>query len=205
MVFVLRHPVARLVSWYRYALQNARIGRDVPFADFLEMQHAGSDFAAKPQHRLVLAQGLYSRFLRPYFDFFGPDGVLVLFFEDLSAGAEGTIRKICRFAGIDPAFRPAWPLVQRNASGPVRSPAVHALYRRVREGVTARTHLSPRTQRFLRLLRTGFEPLYLRANRAPVSSTPEIPDEIFERLVDYYRADEPELERLLGVRPPWWD
>jgi hypothetical protein len=73
LVFVARHPVERLRSHYRHDVQRNREPRS--FAE-----------AASDPTSTYIRRSLYAKALKPYFDRFDPDQIIVASFTDLTEG-----------------------------------------------------------------------------------------------------------------------
>ncbi|MSP81995.1 MAG: hypothetical protein EXQ94_03430 [Alphaproteobacteria bacterium] len=97
-VVVLRDPVARAFSHFRHRQRNGR--EPGSFADALGKE--GTRLAENPLGWAGLFRdGLYSRFLEPYWGLFGREAMLVVRFEELADRPEVIVRDVCRFLGVD--------------------------------------------------------------------------------------------------------
>jgi hypothetical protein len=156
-IYVMRHPVDRLISHYKHERSQGTITEEIE--------------EAIERHPKLIEYGRYSRQLEPYLDSFGRDRVLPVFFDRLGGAPQQELERICRFIG-GPA-RPEWvdDLPRQNVSGrrlqrtPLRglvldSPSLRALGRlaipkpirtRIEEHWTfkASIKLSPDTEREL--------------------------------------------------------
>lgn len=91
-VYVMRHPVDRLVSHYMHEWSTG-------------IYHCGIEEAARKYPELV-AYGRYATQLDPYFATFGRDAVLPVFFDRLVREPQTELERICRFIGYRGA--PVW-------------------------------------------------------------------------------------------------
>lgn len=103
---VLREPVARAVSNWRFSTDNGFETR--PLEEALRESLAG-DRDWDPGKSSVspfayLQRGRYAHYLEPWVDQFGAD-VHVLFFEELTAGL-APVRRLYEVLGVDPDHRP---------------------------------------------------------------------------------------------------
>ena len=86
LLFILREPVSRLISWYKFAKQKAHISEQMSFDEYVEKQLKGGQFEKAKQAKLessqnnfipqyyflsALEQGCYSTYLQQYFDILG--------------------------------------------------------------------------------------------------------------------------------------
>lgn len=91
-VYVMRHPVDRLVSHYMHEWSTG-------------VYHCGIGEAINKYPELI-AYGRYAMQLEPYFEAFGHDAVLPVFFDRLVREPQAELERICRFIGYQ--GQPAW-------------------------------------------------------------------------------------------------
>lgn len=195
MVFLLREPVSRLESWFRFARQDGMIARDMDFGAFVRAQRKGEAASSAPQHLRVLEQGRYAGDLERWIRALGRNRVHVVFFEDLVADARSVVADICGCVGLDPAPLAELEYEVHNPTRATRFPGLHAAYKRIRYAVRQFTHDKPRLQGLMRVLRQQFEPLYWNLNRR-TSGRVEPSAREQRRLVDYYGDS---VETLSGI------
>lgn len=202
IIFILREPVSRLVSWYKFAKQNNFLPEKMTFDEYirLQLEYDGED--KKEQHLLALEQGRYSVYLNSYISLFGNDRILVVFYEDLSNNPMSVLKEICAFAGITPDFYNNYDFKVFNRTETLKSSKIHSLYIKLRVSVRKRSHNKPYIHFVFRHLRQIFEPLYLYLNaRSPENLMISSPAENF--LKDYYKGERQALEKLLRKTIPW--
>lgn len=205
IVVILREPIARLVSWRRYAIQNGLLDPGTTLADYIRVQfEAEATGEMLPQHMRALREGRYARFLTPWLETFGQDRLIVINYRDLMDDPAGVTRDICERAGIDPGFYDAYAFDIHNASRRVRWPRLHSAYRSLIWRVKPLVHDKPAARGALRGLRRTTDALLGRSgNRAPGGGRGDVlTDDDRRRLEDYYRGEPAELARLLG-RADW--
>ncbi len=91
-IYVMRHPVDRLVSQYIHEWTVRVIDTDIN--------------TALTEHRELIDYSLYARQLKPYIDTFGTNKVLPVFFESLFGQPQKEIERICQFLGYTGS--PVW-------------------------------------------------------------------------------------------------
>lgn len=98
IVAVLRHPVDRAFSHHSHFV--AAGGDDI--ADFASAVRAEDSRrrAGFPFTYQYLGWSRYSGQLRPFFELFGRDSVLVHLHDDLCADPDAVVRSTCRFLGV---------------------------------------------------------------------------------------------------------
>ena len=219
LVFSLREPISRIISWYRFALQIGRLPNSLSIDEYVErlfdvekkrqnckntqeFDVSSKDNSGDAQFMRVLPQGRYSGFLKCYLDRIGKEQIHTIFYEDLSKNPLDVMKDLCHFTELDSKFFDEYTFQVTNRTETMRNPDFHQKYRSLRFQVRRWTHNKPVLHNTLRAMRRGFEPLYLRLNTRSAESV-TLSDETQRRLVDYYRHDVDELAKLLGQQPPW--
>lgn len=91
IVYMVRHPLDRLLSHYLHNVGGGYESRELP------------DAVADPQSAYV-QRGLYAFQLEPYLEAFGSDRILIVSREELGSDRDETVRRAFAFAGVDPGF-----------------------------------------------------------------------------------------------------
>jgi hypothetical protein len=104
LIAILRNPVDRAYSWYKFCRRNH--DERVDFIHFLEVNSTALDW------------GLYHKHLQRYLDLFPRDSLLVLLYEELVCDPDGEFAKLARFLGLGGPFPTSRNLLERkiNAS-----------------------------------------------------------------------------------------
>jgi hypothetical protein len=204
LVFILRDPVERLVSWYRFARQNNLLPAQIDFDEYVRLQ-IESEGAAGPveQHLRALEQGRYSIYLAPYFDLFPPEALRILRLVDLKHEPSPLMVELCAWTGLAPSFFADYDFRVFNPTQTMKSARLNASYRHIREMLRLRVHDRPRLHRLLRTLRRRFEPALLRLNQRPDEQV-HISAATRSLLDAYYRDEPAALASLLGREPFAW-
>lgn len=162
ILIVLREPVSRLVSYFTFQQARLRIPETMTLEEYVaHAERLGDDDFRDPANEVYfgLRGGMYAEDLPAWVDEFGPD-VLVLFFEDLVARPEDTVRRAATFLGLDPA-----PLEGRGLSSENRTTGY-----RNRWLQRLALHVNDRYEPFLRrhhTLKRRLRGAYLRLNGRP--------------------------------------
>lgn len=199
LVFLLREPVDRLVSWFRFAKQLGWLDDQVTFDEYVDQQLRAVPFATDTRpHMRALEQGRYSHYLPPWQERFESGQILVAQLADLEADAARVVEQVCVHSGVAFDDLPAMEFAAENRSQAVRSPRVNRAYLRARHAGRMWAHDKPRIKRALAMGRRRLEPIYLAANRRS-SPALEASADTTATLAAFY-ADEPaRLEAILGV------
>ena len=204
LVFSLREPISRLISWYRFAKQIGKLPQNLSFDAYVELLFAATNRheETEEQHLQTLQQGCYTIYLKHYFNRFGPERVHILFYEELAAQPADAMEKLCDFAGIDTAFYSDYGFKVTNRTQQMRNSELHRKYRDFRFRLRQWTHNKPIIHIPLRSIRRTIEPLYLRLN-TQTDEKNQMSEETQHRLIDYYTPDVQVLGELIRKPIPW--
>ena len=202
LLFILREPVSRLISWYKFAKQNDDIASDVSFDEYVRQLAREEGQEGRPQHMLALEQGCYTRCLKSYFEVFNRERLRVAFYEEFQRGPATVLEDICLFASIAPGFYKDFDFKVYNKTETMRHPLVHKVYIGLRFHVRKFTHDKPLVHGSLSLLRQLCEPFYLKLNTRADEHTTVSPSTV-RFLKDYYAEEVGSLQRLLDRKVPW--
>jgi len=203
IAFILREPISRLISWYKFAKQIGQLPQNFSFEDYIQEQlQAIETELPRPQHMRTLEQGRYSVYLKPYFDLFGQDNIHIAFQEDLSKQPAFVLKEFCSFASIDPSFYSNYHFKIFNSTQTMKNVSLHRLYMQFRFKVRKSVHNRQAIRAILRQIRLLFEHFYFPLNSQP-SEKVVISSSVKEILDAYYSQEAKELAYLLGKAVPW--
>jgi hypothetical protein len=203
LVFILREPASRLISWYNFAKQMGQIPPAMPPEAYVAAQaSAMKNDRNRPQHMRSLEQGRYSHYLSHFYKLFGRNDILILWYEELGRDSLAVVQKLCAFAGIDPPSAEGFHLSLINKTLAIRNPSIHRLYMDLRRRIRYRMSGYASFRRFRETVRSKCEPLYLNLN-ATVLRPVKVPEDIQTFLREYYLDEAERLESLCGERAPW--
>lgn len=205
LVFILREPISRLLSWYRFARKRGVIPNDMTFDDYIRIQEGNN--TSLPRERdhpalHALEQGRYSVYLRPYLELFDKPAVHITFYEDLQRDALMFMTSICHSVGIDTAYFQEYRFDVVNKGSDVRSPRLHKAYLESLERFQKLVRNMPELRFLLRRLRPNVTATYEKLNvtrgkKLAMSAATR------EFLLSYYRDESARLREMLGVEVPW--
>ncbi|NEO85070.1 MAG: sulfotransferase [Spirulina sp. SIO3F2] len=98
LVYMMRHPVQRLVSHYIHEWTQRVISVDIN--------------TALAQHPEMIAYSRYSQQIDPFLRAFGPENVLPVFFEQFCAAPDVELKRVCEFIGYPNV--PQWQEIERS-------------------------------------------------------------------------------------------
>ncbi|HRI92123.1 MAG TPA: sulfotransferase domain-containing protein [Accumulibacter sp.] len=209
LLFLLREPVARLLSFY--FAQMSKVGsirESVTFDDYVRIALDGGDLA-RVNEDTSLAQnmvnrvyeGLYADSLRQFMKFWPRAQLFVGFMETMQQSPRVFMSEVCKFLNVDPGFyeRYSFPIENRTQAprfGQIHR-FVHGLNRRFESDLN-------RLPALRRAGRTVYNALLTTRGTTKPSANPETR----RRLRDFYAKQNKDLISLcideLGVTVPDW-
>ncbi len=201
VLVVLREPVDRAISFFRFQKMRLRLPADLTLADYLAEADrlTDADFG-DPENEKFMAYrgGLYAEFIPSWLVQLGAQRVRFLFFEDLVADPLLVLRDVATWLELDPAGIDAGELSSENRTTAYKSGALQRVALRSND----------RFETFLRRhmgLKRRLRSLYYRVNgRTPQDS---VPDHVREALAARYHDSNRELAgqlEALGLALPDW-
>jgi hypothetical protein len=187
LVYVVRDPIDRMLSHYLHNVGGGYEDRSL------------ADALSDPESSYV-ARSRYFFQVEPYLEEFGAERVQIVGREELKADRPGTMRRTFEFLGVDPnftseQFEREWETgVAKTGSRfrlmdrAVRLPGLRAIDRNF--------------DRLPESLRWLAERVVHDPDRGEVAK-PEVPDSLRRHLVELFRDDTAELERLAGRSFGW--
>ena len=104
IIFILREPTDRFISFYRHCVTKLEIPADTTLEQFIDMSAAIDSGIRQSNETDHITQGLiegdYAAFLQLWMEHF-KDRLLIIFFDELSNDTPGVMQKICRWLNID--------------------------------------------------------------------------------------------------------
>jgi hypothetical protein len=217
VVVVLREPVSRAVSFFRYQKARLRFPADLTLDEYLadadRLVDAADDDPANERF-MAFRGGCYAAFLPPWFERFGSghlgsghlapgdQGRLrVLFFEDLMRDPLPVLRSTVAWLGLDPADVPAGGLRAENRTTGYRSKGLQ------RVALAGNDRLERFLRRHMGLKRRLRAAYYWLNGRPRDDEADHVSDGARAALAERYREPNAALATLLaaeGVPLPDW-
>lgn len=182
-ILMLRNPVDRLYSHYRFA--SARSGKNISFHDF-----ASGDAPA-------VRRGFYAQQLTRWLNLFSRDRFLILLFEEFTGDPDAAVERLAGFLGVDAQGFDKRVFAQKAAAS--FSPRLPRLYK---AGIWLQKFLIERDlDRTYAILRAGRG--FLKKSSRSVS-TPKLTMPVRRELYATYAKDISNLETLLERNLEIW-
>lgn len=175
LIYVMRHPIDRMMSQYVHELTTGRIKIDI--------------HTAVERHHELIEYSRYAMQLGPFIDHYGFENILPVFFPRLVRHSQSELERIGRFLGHrgplrwDTSMKPQNRGKERLRPSPIRQALVQAPVLS-----TLRQRVMPRhwTESLKGLWRAQIEP-------------PSLRPELIARLHDVFDADLAQLGSWLGI------
>ena len=203
LIFSLRNPIERLISWYRFSIQNYFISKDMPFKEYVRWQIETEGHNNRAQHQLALEQGRYFRYLKKYHEVFDSNNLLIILFEQLEENPVGVMKKICSFSGINEDFYNNYSFKVHNPTYIIRYHLLNRIYKEVSFYLRKIFFKMDNIRNLFKNIKTNLDSIYLRINTEQNSKNILIDDKTKKFLEDYYREDILKLEDLIGIKTGW--
>ena len=206
-IFILREPVSRLLSWYRFGQAMNEIPVRMTFDDYVAVQREiGGRFCDGYRHPAfaALQHGRYSMYLKRFIEVFGASSVHVVFYEELQRDPLSFMISICRLMDIDDTYFRGYSFGIVNKGMQVRSPRFHRVYVDAAQKLRDWVRHTPKVRRLLRQMGGKMDAAYEKFNVVP--SRKVMMSEFTRDFVSgYYKEESAHLQELLGISVPWRD
>lgn len=132
MIFLLRDPIERLKSSFRFYKSRLHLPKDMSFDDFADRCLRYETADARPEELGVgewylksLSRGCYSEELDPFRRQLGEDRLLVLNYDEFRDDVVSTVKRAAEFIGIDPDFYNNYTFGRENVTFFVKGHLLH--------------------------------------------------------------------------------
>lgn len=200
ILIILRDPVKRLISFYRFMISQTYIDKATSFSDYID-QCLNLDADAlrlrKNNHLFGVEGGRYALYLEPWQRLFG-NNLRIDFFENLCDNAGYFIQSTANWLGLDTSFYESFEFTVENKTVNYKNIWLQR----------AALKLNARFERFFsgnhhvkRILRDT----YYSINGA--TKSPFIDPDSVQRMYEYYEPDNRSLRQILtninATLPKW--
>jgi hypothetical protein len=189
-IAILREPVSRLYSHYCMNKQLNLEPLDLIDAVLAESSRIEQKWGWDWHYVNI---GLYSKQLKNYYQYFSPDQIKVIFYDQFLEKPTSVISDICEFLEVDKNFNPDF---SKRGKVPYL-PKNFALDRWLNRESFSRNLFNNR------LTRKITNPIFSKVNKLNATPMPKITVEQKSNLSDYFVKETESLEDLLGCKVPW--
>lgn len=204
-VFILREPVDRLRSWFRFGRAMNELPTDLTFERYVQMQMDAVGVEAKALSHpayAALETGRYSNYLQRFVETFGREAVTVLFYEELARNPLAFVTAICQALKLDAAYFQDYNFEIVNKGVNVRNPKMHRSYISAVEKLRASVRRWPVVRSTLRSLQPLMNRAYARFNVSAERDV-QVGPATSRAIASFYRGEVAALRSLVGVEAPW--
>lgn len=125
LVLILRNPVDRAISAYRYFKQLGQ--EELSFEKAIHREHNNELlYHAERMNYTYIEHGFYYKQIMNYLNYFEKDQLKVILFEDLKDSPEKVCRELFSFLGIATNYIPNFKI--KNTSGKALIPGINKLF-----------------------------------------------------------------------------
>jgi len=203
VMFILRDPIERLLSDYRFHRQRKHPSVQCTFAKFVNKQMELSETTTTPR---LIELGCYMKYLRSFYNEFEFNKIFILFYEDFKVNSKDEIQKLSVALDIDDYFYTNYQIFPHNKTINVRydwlnhaiihlEPVVASL----RAQIMKKPKLHKIFENFVLITKSTLNILNDRGSQKKEI----IPKEVIEKLNDYYQPFNHSLSKELGQHLPW--
>lgn len=201
LVFILRNPADRLVSWYNFSKQVHLLNSNVSFEKYINDQLENS--TDRSQHYLALEQGKYINYLRKYYGVISKENIHVIIYEDLIQNPRNVIMKLCAMLDIDSTIYDNYQFDVFNPTVNIKNKTAHKVFLRSKRLI--RKSLRNVPFNFLTNLKSKSKPLqnyYLKKNTEELNQI-KVSENVQSILNNYYSQSNKQLEEMLQRKVNW--
>ncbi|HUP91352.1 MAG TPA: sulfotransferase [Solimonas sp.] len=204
VILLLREPVARLVSWFKFLHLQGQLADTVTFESWIGEQLADTrPLEQRPYAMQAIGHCHYAPYVEEYLRVLGRERVLLVWFDEFQRDPRAVLQRVCRFAGIAADFYEHHELPRHNESIRIRRPRAFAVYRRLHRGFFKLLRPWPRAQHELKVRLFGsVEPRLMPFFTGPARPV-EVSPELRRQLRAHFRSDLAPLRDLTGTEVPW--
>lgn len=190
MIFVLRNPSLRFISYYKHCKAKFMIPKETSLEEFYErsLENLVKEDKDDPFFR-ALREGMYSEFLKPWLTDHGPH-IKIVFFEELIADPKTTMTEICVWLGLDPTFYKEYAFPIENKTVELKNERMRGIARFYNRKFEFFFRSHPTIKNFLR-------GVYSKMNHTDTQEP--IPAETKDRIAAFYEDEKQQLSRLLAA------
>jgi len=130
IIFILRNPVDRFVSWYKFAMQDGKIPKKMTLQEYFYANKEDTN-SKNFQHYSALNQGNYSMYLIDYYNVFKSSDINILYFEDLKENPQEVLQTLSKEIEINSSFYDNYGFIHHNRTVIYRYPKLNGLYKKL--------------------------------------------------------------------------
>lgn len=196
-----REPISRLVSFYQMGTHGGWIDSSLTFDEVIQRMlnwrpeyHIGT--------RQLLEEGRYSNRLLAWREIYGPDRMLVIWFDDINSRPLYVMNRISEFINIDESFYADFDFDKRLMAREYRSVELGQAYTTIKfklKEFFGTDSLLIRSLSGIHRLLTARLYKFMSVPAGPIDASAST----VEALLDYYSQDLEPLAKAMNEKAPW--
>ncbi|MEN8133137.1 MAG: sulfotransferase domain-containing protein [Pseudomonadota bacterium] len=200
LIFILREPVSRLLSYFFRNKQtrfHARMAQ-LDLEEFVALVEDASRMSKRPEEKgpgqnafLQFEKGCYVKYLEEFSVVFDRKAVCVVFFDELVSDPHGCVTRVARFLDIVSVFYDDYVFQVENKTRSYRFAGIQHV------GSKLNVLLEPLLNQYPGIRRVLRNMLLVKAE-----SKPDVDDSLYDRLGHLYRPHNIALAEWVGARYP---
>lgn len=132
VVFILRDPIDRLISWFRFSKQQGLLENDISFSEYIKIHRVNKIDSNTPMHLRALEYGRYEKYINRHKKALG-NNMLVLSFEKMCGDPLFVVRSVCEFLNMDSLIYDEYIFSVKNKSVEVKFQNIERIFRLIRK------------------------------------------------------------------------
>lgn len=166
IVLVLRDPVQRILSWYRYAKQIGAINYRVSLYEFLSLQKEHYTGSYIEQWQLAVEQSHYKKYLAEWLKYFRlNEDILIFSTDELESSPKSVVLQILNRVGGDETFYDEYSFSRENRTQEARWRTMAKFYFFLARNLRIIVKKYPKTRVFLRESKKYLEQLIFKERK----------------------------------------
>ena len=201
LIFILRNPVTRFKSWYRFGKQQGDLPEEMSLEEFYKTSKAYTENTNVSL--MAYKTGFYTNHLEDYLKYFDKNQIELFFYEDLMNDASSFIKNFCSRLGIDSTFYNEYEFKHFNKTIKTKSKFVNTMYNGIRQFYLKYLFKGFIGVKLGMLFKSILSPLYKKINTKTLKkNTSE--DPIVKTLALDYSVEKEKLKNLFNTSNiPW--
>jgi len=186
LIAILRNPVDRAYSHFQMEFRNGT----VKSADFMQAMQEFETLPDGLRYQRYIHDGQYFTLLKPYFDLFGAENILVLLFDKMRSDPTGLMRSVYQFLRVEPDFTPDLS-EKHNEGGIWRSPLWRLYYRTIYPAFASVSNALPES------LHTRLATFGKKLRKSAIVRSPELSPQVRSELNKIFHGEIVKLQDLI--------
>lgn len=142
IVFILRDPVERMLSWFKYAKQEGMISNEMSFEEYVMVQAGKPIEKDLPIFFRALEQCKFDKYLQEFYRAF-QSRCLIIDFNELKNNPRKVMAQLCAFSDLEDKFYDSYTFRAENVSQTVSNTSIIRFYSSLRQKLIHTLHQYP--------------------------------------------------------------